>query len=167
MPVPNTRLFLAATLLLAACQDKPEQNSSVEAPVTEAPTNAAPDGMAMPPTGNAVTNGTASGAAPSARAIPTPFHGRWGLVPGDCGPDAAIAKGLVTIDGEKLRFYESVAKPAVVTWPAPDRMEGRFAFTGEGMEWSKDMVLQLKDSETLLRTEKDPAATYTYMRCQN
>jgi len=166
MPVPHTRLFLAAPLLLAACTDKPAQTGNVEAPVVEAPTNEISSAAGTPPVANSVTKGTARRAEPSEHAIPAAFQGRWGLVAGDCGPDAAIAKGLVVIDGEKLRFYESVGTPAVVTWPAPNRLEGRFSFIGEGMEWSKDMTLLLQDSDTLVRTEKDPVARYSYTRCK-
>lgn len=164
--MPKTRLTIAATLiLLAGCDKTPEQKNSIEAPVREAPAtdtgNATANVTDITPAGNAT-----SAAKPSAHAIPDAFQGRWGMVPGDCGPDASIAKGLMVVDGEKLRFYESVGKPAVVTWPAPDRMEGRFSFSGEGMEWSKDMTLTLKEKDKLVRTEKDPVASYTYMRCK-
>lgn len=165
--MPNTRLTIAALLLLplAACHSEPEQKGNVEAPVREA-NNAAPANIAVPDVPANATAGNAAG--PSDNAIPAAFQGRWGMVRADCGPDAAIAKGLMVVDGEKMRFYESVAKPAVVSWPTPTRMEGRFSFSGEGMDWSKDMVVEVQgNNDTLVRTEKDPAATYRYTRCKS
>jgi hypothetical protein len=166
--MPKTRLLIAATLLLAACDTKPQpEANSVEAPLPEAPVPENKSGAsAQAPTNETTGNFAAKENGAAAHAITAAFHGRWGLVPGDCGPDASIAKGLMVVDAEKLRFYESVGKPAVVTWPAPNRMEGRFTFSGEGMEWSKDMVLLLKDDKTLVRTEKDPEQSFTYTRCK-
>ncbi len=163
-------LVVAATLLLAGCNKPAEQaansgesensapaNQSVaEKPIAPAPNSFSPEDAA---------NGTAAGSAAD-KVIPAAFQGRWGLVPGDCGPDASIAKGLMVVDGKQLRFYESVGKPAVVTNPVPNRMEGRFSFTGEGMDWSKDMVLTLEgDGDRLVRAEKEPKASYSYKRC--
>jgi hypothetical protein len=171
--VHHSRPILAATLVatfaLAACGKAPEQTDAVEnAAIANTVENAA-NGIAAPnedAQANAAMNAAAGSPSVAARAIPAAFHGRWGMVAGDCGPDASIAKGLMTVDGEKLRFYESVGKPAVVTNPTPARMQGRFAFSGEGMEWSKDMTLTL-DGDSLVRTETDPAASYRYMRCKD
>ncbi|MET0362397.1 MAG: hypothetical protein ABW048_11695 [Sphingobium sp.] len=164
----TNRFIIITTLLsLAACGKAPEKKADdgpsasgniVEevAPEREGRNSFSPE--------NAATGANAP--SPAEHAVPLAFHGRWGMVPGDCGPDAAIAKGLMTVDGKQLRFYESVGKPAVVTSPTPTRLEGRFSFTGEGMDWSKDMTLTLGgNGDTLIRTEKDPTASYTYKRC--
>ncbi|HEX7858567.1 MAG TPA: hypothetical protein VF503_33190 [Sphingobium sp.] len=163
----KTRLILAATLaptlVLAACDkgrkdDGTVRNATItENVVTEVTPPANDAGPDMP--ANAVST-----TAPTDQAIPVAFQGRWGMVPKDCGPDAAIAKGLMTVDGKQLRFYESVGKPAVVNYPTPSHMEGRFSFTGEGMDWSKDMTLTVA-GDKLTRTEKDPTASYVYTRC--
>ncbi|HEX7874843.1 MAG TPA: hypothetical protein VF475_18165 [Sphingobium sp.] len=164
----KTRLMIATTLLLAACDAGQKDQGSVDNatiadngvmvdPAKPAPPTPKP-APSEPPANSEPT------VDPAKHVIPAAFQGRWGMVPKDCGPDAAIAKGLMTVDGGKLRFYESVGKPAVVTYPTPMRMEGRFSFSGEGMDWSKDMVLSVK-GDTLTRTEKDPAASYTYTRC--
>jgi hypothetical protein len=146
--------MIAATLLLAACGKAPERHEDK---------------------GNAAKPSSTSGTTdhkPSARKaiktnhIPSAFQGRWALVPDDCGPDASIAKGLMTIDGKQLRFYESVGTADGITSPTPTQIKGRFAFTGEGMDWSKSMSLTLgKDDTRLIRTEDDPTASYSYMRC--
>lgn len=163
-----SRMIFAPLLLLAACQQAPDQRrdeqdgDSISSPIVD-------DGGPTATEDEAGNQSAARDGAPSggeAGPIPQAFQGRWGLVAADCGPDKAAAKGLLTITGGMLRFYESVAKPANLSRPAPERLEGRFSFTGEGMEWSKDMSLGLRDNgATLVRTESDPVASYTYRRC--
>ncbi|MET0364374.1 MAG: hypothetical protein ABW169_06945 [Sphingobium sp.] len=164
----KTKLMIATTLLLAACDQghKDEGNlDNVTIADNGVMVNSAKDAPPPPPADNSQAPANSVPTVnPADHVIPDAFQGRWGMVPKDCGPDAAIAKGLMTIDGAQLRFYESVGKPAVVTYPTPMRMEGRFSFMGEGMEWSKDMVVSVK-GDMLTRTEKDPAASYTYTRC--
>ncbi|MCE7798326.1 hypothetical protein LWE61_17450 [Sphingobium sufflavum] len=164
-----SHFLIIAILLLAAC-DKPAERQGNDADAMagnelrdKAPTPAPAPANDFSP--EKVAN-NADGLTAAEKAIPAGYQGRWGLVPGDCGPDASIAKGLMVVDGQQLRFYESVGKPAVVTNPTPNRMEGRFSFTGEGMEWSKDMVLTLEgNGDRLVRTESDPSARYAYRRC--
>lgn len=191
----TSHFILAAALLLTACGKAPEQaahsgnattpnGSTGHDPSPASAENSASSASAGPNGSSASTDHDGSSASadhdfsperaangtdalpPAKRAIPAAFQGRWGMVPGDCGPDASIAKGLMVIDGAQLRFYESVGKPAVVTNPTPNRMEGRFTFTGEGMEWSKDMVLTLGgNDDRLVRSENNPKASYSYKRC--
>ncbi|MFT3965489.1 MAG: hypothetical protein QM690_06375 [Sphingobium sp.] len=164
----KTRFIIAATLALAACdKGKDERGQKDEGGLNNAAiveNRAEDEGPADNEAAPAVPANAIGAASPGGQTVPVALQGRWGLVPKDCGPDAAIAKGLLTIDGKQLRFYESVGKPAVVNYPTPSRMEGRFSFTGEGMEWSKDMALTV-EGDTLTRTEKDPAASYRYTRC--
>lgn len=163
--MPKTRLLIAATLMLAACDTHSPQTGNTEAPVRDIDEGSDEEQQSEPATPKAETPPPPG--TPASNSIPAAFRGRWGMVPGDCGPDAAIAKGLMVIDAEKLRFYESVAKPTVVTWPTPTRVEGRFAFSGEGMDWDKDMAIEVQgNGDTLVRSEKDPAASYRYMRCR-
>ena len=164
---------LMVPLLLAGCHDRQEKKAEAAPGGNYAIANA--EENAAPPAAEATR--LANGAAPAGpyatapmtaedNAIPEAFHGRWGMVAGDCGPDASIAKGLVVITGRMLRFYESVGKPDVVRAPTPNRLEGRFSFSGEGESWEKDMVLEIKgDGGTLIRTEKKPTASFTYKKC--
>jgi len=167
--VPRRYIALIAPVLLVACHDTSGNGSGVDkATIAVDEPDAGSNSQSPPPAAaNATGEPRATGAPrPSANAIPAAFHGRWALVAGDCGPDAGAAKGLLTISGGMLRFYESVGKPVIVTYPTPSRMEGRFSFSGEGMDWSKDMVLKLEGKgDTLIRSERDPAASYTYRRC--
>ena len=98
----------------------------------------------------------------AAAAIPAQYRGRWGLVPADCTSTRGDAKGLITIDGRTVRFYESVAtlkerRPAKAT-----SFSGLFAFTGEGEKWEKVMTFT-RAGDTLLRAEEN--GRFTYRRC--
>lgn len=99
---------------------------------------------------------------PAGAAIPAPYRGRWGMVPADCTSSRGDAKGLITIDDQTVRFYESVAslkeqRPAKAT-----SFSGLFAFTGEGEKWEKVMTFT-RTGDTLLRAEED--GRFTYKRC--
>ena len=99
-----------------------------------------------------------------AASIPAALHGRWGLNPNDCVPGRSDAKGLLVVSGGDLRFYESRAVPSKGVSASEDSISGDFAFTGEGMEWTKYQALQLRGRE-LVRTETNPAASFTYAKC--
>ena len=96
--------------------------------------------------------------------IPVTFQGRWGLTPDDCVPGRSDAKGLLEIAGDELHFYESRAVPAKGVSTDANSISGDFAFTGEGMQWTKFQSLQLRGHE-LVRTETNPAASFTYAKC--
>ena len=48
---------------------------------------------------------------------------------------------------------------------SPDSVSGNFAFTGEGQQWEKYETLELQ-KDKLIRTERDPVASFTYVRCK-
>lgn len=167
MQVAKTTLLLAvAALSLAACgeNDPVDDNANAGAlpppPSVESsdPSGAAPppNASAQPRPGNARSN--------SAATIPARFHGRWGLVPEDCTSTRGDAKGLLTVADRELRFYESVSVPVGNVEANEDSFSADFAFTGEGMNWSKFQSLELQDGK-LVRTESSPMASYTYARC--
>ena len=154
-------LTLLAVAALAACggpdaapeaventSELPEVNQS-----TASPTGAAPADGAAP--GNVV--------ATPASAIPAALQGRWGLTPGDCMATHGD-EGLLTIGANALRFYESVAVPAANVQTSTNSISGDFAFTGEGQQWSKHLSLEIRDDK-LVRTERDPLASFRYVRC--
>ncbi|MWB77257.1 hypothetical protein GLS40_04400 [Pseudooceanicola sp. 216_PA32_1] len=120
-------VVLAAAALVTACQ-----------------------GIAMP--GRATSGQTSSPQATTG--IPEAAQGRWGLTAADCGPDASIAKGLMVVDGTTLKFYESRATLGKVAERSDTGIEADFAFTGEGMSWTRREVLDLQDGgRTLVRRE--------------
>lgn len=102
-----------------------------------------------------------SGDAP----IPAVLQGRWGLTPGDCTSPLSSAKGLMVVSSNDLRFYESRAVPGGNAVARANSFNASFRFTGEGQTWVKFETLQLNGGK-LVRTESNPAASFTYARCQ-
>jgi hypothetical protein len=88
------------------------------------------------------------------------------MVPADCTSTRGDNKGLITVDADSIRFYESRATLAKVTMNAPENFTGDFRFTGEGQTWTKPQNLKLTaSSNTLIRSETEPAMSFTYKRC--
>ena len=155
-----------ALLALAACQPPSDPNAAdpgelnVEAadiepvPPSEGPAHA---------NGNTTTN---DDLPVPLTVIPAAFHGQWGMVPADCTSTRGDNKGLITVDADSIQFYESRATLAKVTLNAPENFTGDFKFTGEGQTWTKPQNLKLTgSSNTLIRSESDPAMSFTYKRC--
>ena len=159
--------MLCVALAFAACEKRdPVADGANE---TAAPTDVdvlpADESSATPTEDlqNGATEDNGGGNA-AANRIPASFHGRWGLSPADCTSNRGDAKGLLIVSGSELRFYESVASPAGSLAVTDDSVNGNFAFTGEGMSWTRHQALQLQDRK-LVRTESAPMASYTYARC--
>jgi hypothetical protein len=125
-----------------------------------APPIPAPDGS--PP------DNAAAAVAPTASdgsiKIPALFHGRWGITPADCTSTRGDAKGLLVIDPNRLRFYESSAIPVGNTNSSDDSFSADYRFTGEGQTWTRFETLQIQDRR-LVRTTSSPMASYTYAKC--
>lgn len=155
-------LALGTTIWLLACS-KPDpvatNATAVNVPAAIAKPRLDPQGG--PPEKEAAP--TAPSAASKA-AIPLSLQGRWGLTPGDCTSTRGDAKGLLVVTAEGLKFYESRAVPAGGTTADQDSITGNFDFTGEGQNWTKFETLEL-NRDTLVRTESNPAASYTYAKC--
>ena len=109
-------------------------------------------------------NASAAAAPVPAISIPPALQGRWGLAPGDCTSTRGDAKGLLVVEPDKLRFYESRAVPAANVQTSANSVSGDFAFTGEGQTWTKHQTLELRDGR-LVRTDRDPIARFRYVRC--
>ncbi|WP_198159807.1 MULTISPECIES: hypothetical protein [Sphingomonas] len=160
-----TRLLILPLLALAACQANAPDNSAndavaanqAEAPVKEVET-LPPDETVVEPENEAE--------APAA-AIPESMQGRWGLVPADCTSTRGDAKGLLTITGDTLQFYESRAKLAKIVGNWPEKLKAEFAFTGEGQSWTRTETLSLTNSSnTLVREDEELAQPLRYSRCK-
>ena len=155
-------LALAIVLAIAACSKRDpvadEANSTAGLPTVNEP---APSATGEP-RGNAAQ--PASGAPSPQSTIPAALQGRWSLTPGDCTSTRGDAKGLLVISGDQLRFYESVAVPSGSVDKDGESISGDFAFTGEGQSWTKFQSLKLQKQE-LVRTETNPAASFTYAKC--
>lgn len=118
------------------------------------------------PTGGAPAQGTPAGnvIGVSGGKIPAGLWGRWGLSPGDCDSPLGSAEGLLIVEGDELRFYDSRAVPAANVQTSSNSISGDFAFTGEGRGWTKHVSLELREGR-LVRTERDPIASFRYVRC--
>jgi len=108
-------------------------------------------------------------ATPTATEIPMAARGRWGMVPADCEPGRADAKGLLTIDATTLEFYESVGTLGEIEEASATRIRADFDFTGEGMTWERDVLLDVQDDgATLIRREFGADAEpgpFRYAKC--
>ena len=141
---PRIALGCWAMLALAACSEtkQPEPIAAGEA-TGEATGDAVAAAPAMPAASMPPTPSAASAAAE--KSIPLALRGRWGLVAADCTSTRGDAKGLITISADSVRYYESVAKLSKVTERSDTSLAASFAFSGEGMEWQRDMTLKLQD----------------------
>lgn len=169
----------AAVLTLAACSGGEEDKSGPEATANLAPLReAAPVEPAVAPemvaqaeeADPADTTPTKAEPASDAggKAIPATIRGRWGLVAADCTSTRGDAKGLLTIDATNLRFYESHGELVRVRERAANRIVADYRFSGEGMEWDQQMLLDLRgDGKTLIRRDYGEGASgpMRYTRC--
>lgn len=154
-------IAIVALLALAACQQNDPNNIAIDEGNS---LNA--DFETLPPDeGNeetARTNQISAVEPPTPILIPAGYHGRWGMVPNDCQPGRADAKGLIEIGDTTVRFYEARAtlkeqRPAIAT-----SFSGLFAFSGEGQNWEKVMTFT-RTGDALKRAEE--SGTFTYKRC--
>lgn len=147
-------LPLAALVALAACGS--ETDTADEGAVTA-------DSAAPLPSTPEITPSLA------VTELPAAALGRWGLVPADCEPGRADAKGLLTIEPNRLRFYESVGTLDEIEEATESSVRADFDFTGEGMTWEREMTLDVEDGgQTLIRQEYGEGAasgSFRYSRC--
>lgn len=101
--------------------------------------------------------------------IPAAYHGRWASSTEDCAGGPGAATDLIEITATELKFYESVGTLESVTGATGDRFRGQFDFSGEGQEWQRDVVLDLRDGgKILVRREFGEGASpepFDYTRC--
>jgi hypothetical protein len=156
------RILLAAAsaaLALSACSKEPDPAAIKTDPAL---TEAAQIDAAHPESEGA--------AKQTEMSIPMAMRGRWGLVPADCTSTKGDTKGLITIDAASIRFYESVAKLTKVDQRSETALKASYAFSGEGMEWKRDMTLALQPGGKVLIKqefgEDAPAGPYKYAACE-
>lgn len=151
-----------ATVAVAACSSKPaKQETADEQAGSEVASTASPVAtLSETPTAQA---------SQAAGDIPAVLQGRWGMVAADCTSTKGDAKGLLLIGPAKLTFYESVGKLGEVKEHSDNRIRANFSFTGEGMEWNREMVLEAQnEGKALVRQEFGADAMPTplkYARC--
>lgn len=109
------------------------------------------------------TSPTTAAPVPVAK-IPAALQGRWGLEPRDCSGSPGRSRSLLVITPNGLSFNESHAVLTNDVESDPHSISGTFEFNGAGRSWSKFETLRL-DNPHLIRTESDPAASFSYARC--
>lgn len=163
-------LSALSILALAACSQQPDTQAPAEdsAAVAPAPTATVTETATPPANGTSTPSALATDSNPE-QSIPLAIRGRWGLVPADCTSTRGDAKGLLTIDGTTLKFYESRGTLGATAERSDTRLRAAFTFSGEGMTWSRDEVLDVQGGgKTLIRREYgDDAAPgpFKYARC--
>ena len=155
-----------AALVLAGCSP-----NSDPAPVeTDAPASAEPLPESAVARSSPVATGSAdSPAAVAEKSIPVALRGSWGMVPADCTSTRGDAKGLITIGATSIRYYESVAKLTKVSERSETALRASYAFSGEGMDWQRELTLKLQDGgKVLIKQEFGsdvPPGPYRYTHC--
>ena len=161
-----TRIAFLALLALAACKAAPDPEAANQADVENQLNAPVKEVETLPPDETAVVQEPEHNApvAPAPTSIPESMQGRWGLVPADCTSTRGDAKGLLTVTGDTLQFYESRAKLTKMIGSWPEKLTAEFAFTGEGQSWTKTETLALTgSSNALVRTED--GRDFRYLRC--
>lgn len=155
----RTLLPALTVLALAACSAETDPNDPQNAQNSD-PALSQLSAMPLP---------SQSPGAVAAAAIPAAMLGRWGLVAADCTSTRGDAKGLVLIEPTGLKFYESIAQLGAVSERSDAAIRASFEFTGEGMDWTREMALELGEAgKTLVRREfgSDAASEpFEYRRC--
>jgi hypothetical protein len=159
------RALISSTLLLAvaACSRSGPVDKQALKPAGLPSINARAPSAAGEPHGRTAPANAAPAPAATIK-IPAALQGRWGLAPADCTSALGDAKGLLVINADELRFYESRAMPAGDVTADATSVSGNFAFTGEGQRWTRYEALKV-DKRTLVRTEMNPTASFTYAKC--
>lgn len=165
-----TWIIIAGSLAATGCSspDDTDRNAvNAQAPVVET----------LPPEGNAAdlpanagsSAGESTAADVATNRIPAPIRGRWALVRGDCVTTHGDAKGLLEISSDELTFYESRGKLTALHEREQTRIVGDFAFSGEGLNWQRRIVLEVQDNgQSLIRRDyggDDVAGQFHYTRC--
>src|SRR6188472_2988303 len=109
LPIISCAFILAA----GACGERQPVANNAVAAATGAPASNRP---VPSPAGGPSRDELAQAAATpqgttDAAPIPAALQGRWGLTPADCTSALGDAKGLLVINANELRFYESRAVP--------------------------------------------------------
>ena len=170
----------AGLLLLAACSGGKDEESGPEASASigplqksEQPAPADPPEPAvdadLPDAAEETPAKPAPETATGGKAIPAAIRGRWALKVADCKAKKGADLTALTIDATNLRFYESHGELARVRASETGRIDADYKFSGEGVEWDRQMQLDLADGgKTLVRRDQGEGAAagpMRYTRC--
>lgn len=98
--------------------------------------------------------------------FPKGYMGRWGMNANDCVPDASDAKGLMSVQGSLVKFYESMGTMRNGKRVTLNSLTSDFDMVGEGQKWQTRNTFELTDDRTgLTRTDTASGERFVYTRC--
>ena len=98
--------------------------------------------------------------------FPQAYMGRWGMNANDCLPGASDAKGLMSVQGSLVKFYESTGMMRNGKRETLNSMSSDFDMVGEGQKWRTRNGFQLTgDRNGLTRTDTASGERFVYTRC--
>ena len=163
MPANNVITITAALWLLGGCTvSSPEKGNEIDH--GNGTLLSGSNTADVVQSADSASGGARAGAIAMDGRIPAAFLGRWGLVPADCTSTAGDNKGLMTVEPDRLTFYESRAAIAKLEGVSPTELRATLAFTGEGQEWTQQTPLILENEGNSLTRVAD-GQTLRYTRC--
>jgi hypothetical protein len=162
---------LALALLLAACGSGREEAPAPEPTPAATERDVVPTATIPPPPlapDPAPTNQTTT-TIPGARgermqAMPVAMHGVWAGEGTRCARSSDLR---LEIAGDRLTFYESVAKPVAITRGEGSSIDVQLELSGEGDTWRERQTFTLSgDGQRLVRAMAD-GRSVTYARCNS
>jgi hypothetical protein len=110
-------------------------------------------------------------AAPSAQptahplSFPPPFVARWGKTNADCDPSSNKATGLLVVNVDNVRFFDTEARLTAVHRPSEYAVTADLAFKDHAAFGSRQMFALATGGTALLRTDQSTGKTERYGRC--
>lgn len=160
----------AAVMLLAGCGSEredapaPEQTSQ-RGDVVPTATVPPPPVPAPSPTPDSTSAPTLPGdRGDGMDAMPVAMRGVWAGEGTRCARSSELRLEIV---GDRLTFYESVARPVAITRGAGESIETELELSGEGETWRERQTFTLSQGgRTLVRAMAD-GRSVTYARCNS
>lgn len=154
--------FTLLSLVLAACSGEQQATSNeAKAEAAVAKIEASATGNVAPGLPIADKQATLD---PSA--LPPAFEGRWGMKPEDCDIARSDTRGLLSVAGSKLTFYDAAATATVIGGSSRYKVVADLALSDRGRKWRRRDTFELTNAGTVLRrTEQDTGKTYRYDHC--
>jgi hypothetical protein len=98
--------------------------------------------------------------------FPSAMLGRWGITEADCDPSNNDNKGLMVVNADSVRFYDTQAKLVGAERRSEYTVAADLGFKRDGRKWTARQSFALAGGGTaLLRGEQSPVKTYRYGRC--
>jgi hypothetical protein len=98
--------------------------------------------------------------------FPGGYQGRWAISPAGCSDDPENSERLMSLQGQLVKFHESIGTMMAGKRQTSRTMEAEFEFVGKGEKWTKPIAFEMSaDRKWLTRTDKDDGRRYQYVQC--